>query len=158
MPSKPLLGMPVVVGTSDAVMAMRRTFSWERAGDRQSSRVAKVEARRRKRRASMASPSMGPRVGADASPRHASGGPERRIDGWDNLVYRYLDGSLESGEFPGGLALRSANKEAPISSLAAALPQHHSADTQARRQTLAGADEFPVVERCTYLNICAITA
>src|SRR5690348_4251162 len=27
MPSKPLFGMPVVVGTSDAVMAMRRTLS-----------------------------------------------------------------------------------------------------------------------------------
>ena len=27
MPSKPLFGMPVVVGTSDAVMAIRSTFS-----------------------------------------------------------------------------------------------------------------------------------
>ena len=33
MPSKPLLGMPVVVGMSDAVMAMRSTFSCADAGD-----------------------------------------------------------------------------------------------------------------------------
>ena len=32
MPSKPLFGMPVVVGMSDAVMAMRSTFSWADAG------------------------------------------------------------------------------------------------------------------------------
>jgi cysteine desulfurase/selenocysteine lyase len=38
------------------------------------------------------------------------------------------------------------------------LPQQHPADTHARRQRLAGADEFPVVERCTYLNICESTA
>ena len=31
MPSKPWLGMPLVVGISDAVMAMRRTFSWAKA-------------------------------------------------------------------------------------------------------------------------------
>ena len=37
MPSKPLFGMPVVVGMSDAVMAMRSIFSCAEAGDSDSS-------------------------------------------------------------------------------------------------------------------------
>src|ERR1700716_3764363 len=77
MPSKPLFGMPVVVGMSDAVMAMRSTFSCADAGDRESSEAAHAEARRRKRRVIMASPSVGPRVTTVASPAHASSGPER---------------------------------------------------------------------------------
>ena len=48
MPSKPLLGMPVVVGMSDAVMAMRSTLSCAEAGDRESSEAANSEARARR--------------------------------------------------------------------------------------------------------------
>src|SRR5215470_13892292 len=45
MPSKPLLGMPEVVGMSDAVMAMRRTFSCATAGA--SAEAARTRARDR---------------------------------------------------------------------------------------------------------------
>ena len=50
MPSKPLFGMPVVVGMSDAVMAMRNTFSCAKAGDSDSdsSEAASREARARR--------------------------------------------------------------------------------------------------------------
>ena len=48
MPSKPLFGMPVVVGMSDAVMAMRNTFSCAEAGDSDSSAAVSREARARR--------------------------------------------------------------------------------------------------------------
>ena len=44
MPSKPLFGMPVVVGMSDAVMAMRSIFSCAEADDSESSEPANSEA------------------------------------------------------------------------------------------------------------------
>ena len=43
MPSKPLLGMPVVVGMSDAVMAMRSVFSCAEAGDSEKAEAANSE-------------------------------------------------------------------------------------------------------------------
>ena len=46
MPSKPLLGMPVVVGMSDAVMAMRSTFSCAEAGDSDEQRGGQQQRRR----------------------------------------------------------------------------------------------------------------
>jgi len=47
--------------------------------------------------------------------------------------------------------------EALISSLAAVLPQHTPAGAPGRRERLSGADEFPVVGCCTYLNVCEST-
>src|SRR4029077_11724997 len=44
MPSKPLLGMPVVVGMSDAVMAMSNTFSCAEAGDGEKAEAASSRA------------------------------------------------------------------------------------------------------------------
>jgi hypothetical protein len=48
MPSKPLLGMPVVVGMSDAVMPMRSTFSCADAGESASAETAARAARDRR--------------------------------------------------------------------------------------------------------------
>src|SRR6476620_6246732 len=46
MPSKPLLGMPEVVGSSDAVMAMRSTLSCAKAGAAPTAQAANSANRR----------------------------------------------------------------------------------------------------------------
>jgi len=44
-----------------------------------------------------------------------------------------------------------------VKTVAAIPKQSDPPDSQARRERLRGADEFPVVERCTYLSICDST-
>jgi cysteine desulfurase/selenocysteine lyase len=50
------------------------------------------------------------------------------------------------------------NRENPINSRPAELHHRNPADPFARRDRLLGANEFPVVERCTYLGVCDSTA
>jgi cysteine desulfurase / selenocysteine lyase len=45
----------------------------------------------------------------------------------------------------------------PINTTGAVLGRYSSADASGRRERLCGANEFPVVERCTYLSICDST-
>jgi cysteine desulfurase/selenocysteine lyase len=48
--------------------------------------------------------------------------------------------------------------EGPINTVGPVLGHHSQADARPRRERLCGANEFPVVERCTYLSICDSTA
>jgi hypothetical protein len=42
----------------------------------------------------------------------------------------------------------------PVITAEALLPHRSPADARVRRERLCGAEEFPVVERSTYLSIC----
>jgi hypothetical protein len=91
MPSKPLFGIPVVVGMSDAVIAMRSICSLL-AGERSSSDPANASAQH-ERRVVMAFSHLVAQVGPPLLARPGEVGPARRADGSSgSLVWRGLFG------------------------------------------------------------------